>query len=456
MSRFSSVHARFGWPLLCLLFLTGLSSRASQYFAQTQVQVRPASVDVDLRLDQEGNQYTASTLKNIPFSFRVVGISDGALQRALVRISGPGLDEALELESTDAGLVEFPGQLTPGSYVIDAVELRNLTGELLASRELILTPPVITVLDEVLVTEVTSRPLTTDEIAEKGIVVDEDSFQVLNFAVGMQIDGEDVEIELPIALPSQGETDGDPPVFNQPLVLDASGFDALNIPNVGVTGFTLTPPPDADGAEGDAPPISGLMIIPGDIAYLNQFFSVMLIATNIAEPGSGVVIETAGARILLPPGDDGLLTGDGDDPLRLAVTEPAQLADQALLMGSNNNIEPGATHQTEFLVEGLREGTHVVEFDLSGTLMIPGAAATPLIGTARGVVQVRNPTFTLNMVHPNVVRVDEPYRLYATVTNTSSSPANLFSLSLDPRGLMGARLAEGETGRRTLDTLAPG
>ena len=36
MSRFSDTHARFGWPLLCLVLLTGLSAPASQYFAQTQ------------------------------------------------------------------------------------------------------------------------------------------------------------------------------------------------------------------------------------------------------------------------------------------------------------------------------------------------------------------------------------------------------------------------------------
>ena len=161
-----------------------------------------------------------------------MGISDSAVENALVRITGPGLDGALELESTDAGLVEFPGQITPGTYVVDSVELRNLSGELLASRELILTPPVITVLDEVLVTEVTSRPLTADEIAEKGIVVDGDSFQVLNFAVGMQIDGDDVEIELPIAMPSPGEGEDSAAAFNKPLILDDSGFDALQIPNL--------------------------------------------------------------------------------------------------------------------------------------------------------------------------------------------------------------------------------
>ena len=194
------------------------------------------------------------------------------------------------------GTVEFPAQTQPGIYSIESVELLTLSGALLAQRALVLEVPEIRVLDEVLVTEVSSRPLSADEIAEKGIVVDEDSFQVLNFAVGMQIDGEDVEIELPIALPNQGEDISLGGYTGSPIIIDDSGFDALQIPNVQVTGFTLTPPPDDEGdEEDDGVPLTGLMIIPGDIAYLNQFFSVLLMATNVSESGSGIVIENARA-----------------------------------------------------------------------------------------------------------------------------------------------------------------
>ena len=449
-----------GTTSLTLLLLFGVLYRcapAPQYFAQTSIQVSAAEVDVDLRIDQDGRQYSASTLKNIPFSFEVVGFTASESQIAQVTISGPGLSSSLVLRAGVDGTVEFPAQSQPGLYSIENVELLTLSGALLAQRALVLEVPVIRVLDEVLVTEVSSRPLSADEIAEKGIVVDEDSFQVLNFAVGMQIDGEDVEIELPIALPNQGEDISLGGYTGSPIVIDDSGFDALQIPNVQVSGFTLTPPPNDEGdEEDDGVPLTGLMIIPGDIAYLNQFFSVLLMATNVSESGSGIVIENARATLKLPAGDDGILSGDGDDPLRMAVTDPAQTLEKGLTLSGDTNISSGSTHQAEFLVEGLREGTHVVDFDIAGTLAIPGATPKALTGTARGVVQVRNPTFSLNMVHPNVVRKDEPYRLYATVTNTSGTPANFFSLALDPLGLMGVRLAEGETGRRTVETLAPG
>ena len=110
----------------------------------------------------------------------------------------------------------------------------------------------------------------------------------------MQIDGEDVEIELPIALPNQGE-DISGGYTGSPIVIDDSGFDALQIPNVQVTGFTLTPPPDDEGdEEDDGVPLTGLMIIPGDIAYLNRFFSVLNGDLNVSESGSDIVIEKTG------------------------------------------------------------------------------------------------------------------------------------------------------------------
>ena len=110
----------------------------------------------------------------------------------------------------------------------------------------------------------------------------------------------------------------------------------------------------------------------------------------------------------------------------MAVTDPAQTLEKGLTLSGDTNISSGSTHQAEFLVEGLREGTHVVDFDIAEPLRFPGRAPKrELDCTWR--CQVRNPTFSLNMVHPNVVRKDEPYRLYATVTNTSSTPANFFA-----------------------------
>ena len=79
------------------------------------------------------------------------------------------------------GSVEFPAQTQPGIYSIES-RTPDLSGALLAQRALVLEVPEIRVLDEVLVTEV-STPTECRRDREKGIVVDEDSFQVLNLLV---------------------------------------------------------------------------------------------------------------------------------------------------------------------------------------------------------------------------------------------------------------------------------
>ncbi len=61
-------------------------------------------------------------------------------------------------------------------------------------------------------------------------------------------------------------------------------------------------------------------------------------------------------------------------------------------------------------------------------------------GSATGVVEVRNPTFSLTLSHPATVTAGEDYDLLVTVTNTSDSIANLVSVNLSPNSISGAVL----------------
>ena len=113
-----------------------------------------------------------------------------------------------------------------------------------------------------------------------------------------------------------------------------------------------------------------------------------------------------------------------------------------------------ATAQAEFLVEGLREGTHIVDFDLEGVLEGLPTGIRRLSGTARGAVIVRDPTLGIVVSHPDVVRADEEYTLEMSVTNNGVTPANLVSLALPPSGLAGVQVV-GEN-RQTIDSILPG
>ena len=57
-------------------------------------------------------------------------------------------------------------------------------------------------INEIFVTNVTSRPLSLDEIKAKGIVIDQNNFQAVNFQVAFNIDGQPFTIQMPVALPT--------------------------------------------------------------------------------------------------------------------------------------------------------------------------------------------------------------------------------------------------------------
>jgi hypothetical protein len=117
-------------------------------------------------------------------------------------------------------------------------------------------------------------------------------------------------------------------------------------------------------------------------------------------------------------------------------------------------IGPGETGNAEYLVEGRREGSHVIEMQIAATLHGLPVGPVPVTGRAAGAVLVRNPKFTLTFTHPEVVSAGEPYTLDVTVTNTSNSPANFVSLNLYPRNVVGATIVGEAT--RQIESIPPG
>jgi hypothetical protein len=333
----------------------------------------------------------------------------------------------------------------------------------------------IEVIERLLVTQVTARPLSAAELREKNIVFDKTNFQAYNFSAAFAIEDQKVQLNFPVLLPSLATVADQ---SNQPVTLQTIGDaqlptlqtiipDTLRIqtqlPNLSVVGFTLRAP-TLQGQQLLVPPIPGVIAIPGDIGFLNQFFSVMLMVGNVAPPGSGLVVSDVRAEIVLPPGYDGNV-GSGDDPLAMAqlaggaaprvrfVVQPGLDAK----LGTADDIAtigPGETGNAEYLVEGRREGSHVIEMQIAATLHGLPVGPVPVTGRAAGAVLVRNPKFTLTFTHPEVVSAGEPYTLDVTVTNTSTSPANMVSLNLYPPNVVGATIVGEST--RQIESIPPG
>ncbi len=485
---------------LCTLLGVALALFANAASAQV---VRPLAV-LEMRVQGVGAIVSPETLavpKGIAGSIRVdviAGDSSGAAATST-------LPDTAIVEATLRGpsfparrILGLPGEpiLLPalplvGDYRLDGIRiLDEATGEVLVEGNPASIP--IQVFEEVLVSRVTSRPLTLDEIRGKGIVIDDSNFRAVEFEVGFVVDGQTFPVKFPVVAPRFAQSTEIIPTaeveaalveaerINRELGIDASlppelEASGLNIEVQGINVQLVDPGGEVD-LELQVPPIPALVVIPGNIGYLNQFFSVQLYTENASPLGSGLSVHGLEAQLDLPPGPDRIAAAPelscrdaGDDPLRFArvgeaaAIEPVQPVVTPGFDGvlgtpdDGTRLQPGDTGQAEFLVEGCREGLHVMDISLRGRLDGLVAGTVDIEGRASGSVLVRNPNFSLAFTHPRTIRTGEPYTASVTLLNTSFTAANLVSVTLPEASISGAEFADPEfDGTIELGTILPG
>ena len=407
-------------------------------------------------------------------------LSTGTHVEAVLR--GPGFPSYRLLGLADEPIV-LPALAVVGDYTIDSVRLvETATG-----RTLLMGSPsrvVVHVFPEVLVSSVTSRPLTLQEIQDRDIVIDDDSFTTLEFTATFVVEGRPYRVDFPVVAPKfrgpielyslaeREERTVQAARINQALSADFRLPRALTRQNLDIqiqaVNFEARDPMiDGDSPPGGGIPLAGVLVIPGSVAYLNQFFSVQLYTANAAPVGSGLTVHDIQATIRLPSGAD-LISGSADDPLRMARVGPnAEVVTtvnvaapgpdgQSGTADDQGRLQPGQTGMAEFLVEGLRDGLHTLDIDLEGTLDGLSHGEVAVTGVAAGSVLVRNPTFSMVFSHPRTVSSGEPYTASVTILNTSESPANLVSVNLNPAAISGTRLAEEQAASIEFASIPPG
>lgn len=365
-----------------------------------------------------------------------------------------------------------------GDYQLDNIRLVDAaTGA--TKMEGVPSSVPVRVFDEVLISRVTSRPLTLVEIQDRGIVIDDANFRVVEFEVGFVLDGKTIPVKFPVITPtfrqsteiiSRAELEeklAEAALLNQEIASTVTLPPELEQSqlNIQITGINFQ---EADvGEQGLAlsiPPIPALMVIPGNIGFLNQFFSVQIFTENGAPGGSGLSVNNVQAKLVLPPGPDRIASTNynqpGDDPLRFArvgadkIVQPTQPVVRPGADGKSGTsddilrLQPGESGQGEFLVEGLQEGLHVMDLDLTADLEGLAAGVVKIKGKAAGSVLVRNPKFSLAFSHPRTIRSGEPYEASVTILNTGITPANLVRVSL-PATALSRRRARKRRDRRT-------
>lgn len=431
-----------------------------------QILIAGLVVDVDTRPDIPNRQYSLVAVKDFPTAISTtVGLPPDKLlgYRVRARLSGPGLgSQSLTLQATPGGRFEIAALGQEGLYVLDDIHLVDASGTRVVNRDPTLPRVEIQVIDEVIVSEVTTRQLSSEEIAERGIVIDEDNFTVFDFAVALSIEETEILLEAPVIVPNTPgvavpRLPNARPIFTRP---EGIQVPSLDIPNFQVEGLMIQPIPEGlDRPDPTLPGLPGLIIIPGDVGFLNQFFSAILIVGNVAPDGSNLTVTDLSASITLPPGDDALRLGEtqAGAQAELPILRVAQTADGEDLLTEDQFIRPGERGKAEFILEGLREGTHSFDIDIDGRLFVASRGEFfDLRGRATGSVVVRNPTFNLVLAHPESVRDGERYSLFVTVSNTSDVAASLFRLRLSERSLSGTVLVPGTADSFTLPSLGPG
>jgi hypothetical protein len=430
------------------ILLTGVGLVVSK---DHQTVPRNIATSVDAKLVASGDTSgTADPLQGIP---------PGATVQAELR--GPAFGTPVTIVATAGMPLEIPPLAIVGTYVVENIRLVSDGVTLLEAAPDTVT---IDVIDKIIVSQVTTRALTASEIAQKGIFVDQTNFDVVNFTAAFGITGQQKTIDFPMILPKHPSASlpASPAIPGLPSLTPAAVLpppqalpqlqEVFHTNNISVSGLTLKIDDDEVASQFSIPAIPGVIIIPGNIAYLHQFFSVLLMVSNVAPGGSNLVVRDATATIVLPPGAD-TVPGTDDDPLRMArVGNPPlpQSASQLVVQAGPDGafgtpddiptIAPAESGNSEFLVEGRKEGTQTVQMQITATLDGLPIGPVKISGFATGIVEVRNPTFSLTLSHPATVTAGESYDLMVTVTNTSDAPANQVSVNLSPNSISGAVL----------------
>jgi hypothetical protein len=391
-------------------------------------------------------------------------------------LSGPAFQTPLSLTTRPGQPFDIPTLALFGKHTLSNIHLADGEGKVLFGAE----PQVVTIesIDDPLITEVKTRPLTLEELEERGVTFDSSNFDAYEFTAVIATESGQVPLDLPVLIPTGDQRVPDE-IPQLPPSIGLSPPSEFEIPpqlaklpdNFTISGFSLNIPEEdfVSGSVG-VPPISGILVIPGNIGFLHQYFSAMAIVTNGAPGQSNLVVKDLQARLILPEGEDLTAGTDdlpGDDPIRMAKGADGFFPRQLPIMhpgadgsfGTSDDFSqlfPAETGQADFTIEGLKEGTHKLDFEITATLEGLPIGPVPLTGHATGAVLVRNPDFSVTMGHPDTVRSGELYDLFVTITNTGKSIANLVSVNLDPRALSGAVFAGDEDQEKQIETILPG
>jgi protocatechuate 3,4-dioxygenase beta subunit len=378
---------------------------------------------------------------------------------------GPSFGGPRPVEAAIGQPIPIPPLSQTGEHVVQNLRVVDISlpGEPVVAP---VTPDAcgVVVFDRLLVSEVHVNELSYDQIIQAGINISDDSYQAFNFTLGIGTISDGQSITIPVAFPQVGVTDPRP-IVGTPTI-SAPGID---VPTIVPVMLTQDEEEEGEDGGGKGPPmfgdepvrIPGVIVFPGRVGFLHQFFEAIVIVSNGAPGGTPLVIRGLHAKAKLP--DAGTPGVESDDPLRIAETQVAGRVSELDLHGlgpdqkygtgdDTTTFTPGQAGQATFLLEGLKEGLHTVNFGLEAELDgLPGGTIH-VSGEVPGAVLVRDASFAVTFTHPSVVRAGQEYDLAMTVYNSGSRDILGAFARLTGNSISGAELLNGDTGTRQFPT----
>jgi hypothetical protein len=358
--------------------------------------------------------------------------------------SGPGLSQTVEVPQSpgvNSLVLDLPAVNEPGNYTLSNLRFMVNGADVFEPSP---STVVVNVIDQVLVTSVQTQALTLAQIQAMGVVLNSSDYTGFQFTIGLQLSSQVVNISFPVVFDSQGVPVPQPlfpPAVPTPLGVSVP---ATIVPLLLGTG--------GNGGGGGSIPLPGgggtvkipsVLVIPGNVGYLKQFFSAQLYVTNDTPGEANLVVDKISGTINLPPGPDGVV-GTADDPLGLpTLVSGPEATTMPIVLNGTSTLNAGQTGQAQWTIVGNSEGFYSINFGINATLEGLPTGPVALSGTAMGGVLVRNPYFDMTFVVPGVVRSGELFKVYATVSNISHSPANNLTVAIDAASLSGMVLTSG-------------
>lgn len=144
---------------------------------------------------------TTTVNTELLFGTDAVNFSDvqGQLPKDLVikgELRGPAYSQPLTLTTNPNAPFTLPSLPLVGIYTLE--NIRMMSGDQVIAA----SPSIVTIesFETALVTQVTTRPLTAQEIQDQGLLIDQSSFQVINFTVGLATQTNPINITLLTAI----------------------------------------------------------------------------------------------------------------------------------------------------------------------------------------------------------------------------------------------------------------